>query len=132
MDTPQPWDSCRVFAGTVCEKHAGEYIIVEPVCGGRKYFCAACLFELITGMAEMLDSYHYEQVDFEWKMRDLQDEVTRLERRFLDETAAHDKTRHRLECRERELERIRSNNYRERVDALHLGVPALAASRGEE
>jgi hypothetical protein len=48
----------------------------------------------------------------------LEAEVARLERRFLEETAAHDKTRHRLECRERELERIRSNMYSERVERM--------------
>lgn len=45
-------------------------------------------------------------------------EITRLERRFLEETKAHDKTRHVLECRERELERIRSNMYKERVEEM--------------
>lgn len=43
------------------------------------------------------------------------EEIARLERRFLEETKAHDKTRHILECRERELERIRSNMYSQRV-----------------
>jgi hypothetical protein len=43
-------------------------------------------------------------------------EIARLERRFLEETANHDKTRKRLESRERELERIRSNNYKDRVE----------------
>lgn len=41
--------------------------------------------------------------------------VGQLERSLLREIAEHDKTRRRLEARERELERIRSNNYSERV-----------------
>jgi len=40
--------------------------------------------------------------------------VGQLERSLLKEIAEHDKTRRRLEARERELERIRSNNYSKR------------------
>jgi hypothetical protein len=50
------------------------------------------------------------------RITELLEEITRLERRFLEETKAHDRTRHILECRERELERVRSNFYKNRVE----------------
>lgn len=42
-------------------------------------------------------------------------EVRRVENRLLREMTEHDRTRHRLECRERELDRIRRNFYEKRV-----------------
>lgn len=44
--------------------------------------------------------------------------IQQLERSLLKEIAAHDKTMRRLEARERELERIRSNNYADRVKSF--------------
>lgn len=52
------------------------------------------------------------------ELEDLRAEITRLERRFIEETKAHDQTRHRLACRERELERLRNNFYSERVKEI--------------
>ncbi len=42
--------------------------------------------------------------------------VAQLERSLLDEIKRHDATKNRLRARERELERIRSNNYSKRVE----------------
>ena len=125
-----PWDNCRIEAGTVCEKHGGEYIIVEPVAGGRKYFCAACLFELIHGMSVTVERDHIVLHSLHDVRKSLLEEITRLERRFLEETKAHDKTRHRLHCRELELERLRSNMYKERVEESQN--EAADAARHEE
>jgi hypothetical protein len=58
----------------------------------------------------------------EEQLTELREEISRLERRFLEETKAHDKTRHHLECRERELERIRSNFYKERIEETVVDV----------
>jgi hypothetical protein len=46
----------------------------------------------------------------------LRGEIARLERRVLEEARSHDATRHRLKCRERELERLRDNFYSRRVE----------------
>jgi hypothetical protein len=46
----------------------------------------------------------------------LRGEIARLERRVLEEERSHDATRHRLKCRERELERLRDNFYSKRVE----------------
>ena len=34
-------------AGETCPKHGGQHIIVEPIAGGRKYLCSACLFDAV-------------------------------------------------------------------------------------
>jgi len=49
------------------------------------------------------------------RMAELVDQVAILERALFREIRAHDKTIQELEARKRELERIRSNNYSERV-----------------
>jgi hypothetical protein len=113
-----PIDACRVLAGETCATHGSEYIIVEPICGGRRFFCAACLHEVVSGLPSGTLDF-LEQRKRHWQtIGELREETARLERRFLDETKAHDKTRHVLECRERELERVRRNMYENRVKEL--------------
>jgi hypothetical protein len=70
----------------------------------------ADMIAILEGRTARPDDDHEEEDD--------EAEIERLERRFLEETKAHDKTRYRLECRERELERIRSNMYSQRVDEV--------------
>lgn len=120
-------DQFRIMAGEVCAKHGGDYIIVEPICGGRKYFCSACMFEILSALPPGALDFAEQRRRMWQESGELREEVQRLERRFLEETKAHDKTRHVLECRERELERVRRNMYENRVKELMEHKPRKGA-----
>lgn len=52
----------------------------------------------------------------------LHEKIAQLERSLLCEIAAHDKTKRRLAAQEREIERMRSNMYKNRVQAAQPSV----------
>jgi len=90
----------------------------------RKYHPSSTVARLSRRVEELhQDVRDLEEDDVVVHLCEAVEEIARLERRFIEETKAHDKTRHRLECRERELERIRSNMYKERVEEMMAKEP---------
>ena len=92
-------------------------VLVPAECGMR--ICQAIL-GLHHNRAQInIAIEEFDKVITLWKLgHSNNEEITRLERQFLNEVQAHDRTRQDLEAKNQELRRIQENFYQKRIDNM--------------